>query len=59
MSALTSSAAWEALQAHAAETARTSLRDLFAADPNRFDTHSLRFEDLLLDYSKHRVDAAP
>ncbi len=57
MSALTSSAAWKALQAHAGETARTSLRDLFVADPNRFDALSLRFEDLLLDYSKHRVDA--
>ena len=34
-----------------------SLRDLFAADPERFAKLSLRFEDLLLDYSKHRVDA--
>ena len=57
MSALTSSPAWQALQAHAQDMAGTHLRDLFAADPQRFAKLSLRFEDLLLDYSKHRVDA--
>jgi glucose-6-phosphate isomerase len=31
------------------------LRDLFKADPARFDRLSLRFNDLLIDYSKHRV----
>ena len=30
---------------------------LFAADPARFAQLSLRFEDVLLDYSKHLVDA--
>ena len=57
MSALTSSPAWQALQAHAQDMAGTHLRALFAADPQRFAKLSLRFEDLLLDYSKHRVDA--
>ena len=33
------------------------LRSLFATDPERFAKLSLRFEDLLLDYSKHLVDA--
>jgi glucose-6-phosphate isomerase len=31
------------------------LRDLFTADPQRFDRFSLRLDDLLLDYSKNRV----
>jgi glucose-6-phosphate isomerase len=31
------------------------MRDLFAADPGRFDKFSLRFENILVDYSKHRL----
>ena len=57
MSALTSSPAWQALAAHAETMRGASLRTLFAADPHRFARLSLRFEDLLLDYSKHLVDA--
>ena len=57
MSALTSSPAWQALAAHAETMRGASLRALFAADPHRFARLSLRFEDLLLDYSKHLVDA--
>jgi glucose-6-phosphate isomerase len=56
MSALTSSPAWRALSAHADRLRGAHLRDLFAADPDRFARFSLRFEDLLLDYSKHLVD---
>ena len=56
MSALTSSPAWQALAAHAATMRDASLRELFAADPQRFQKLSLRFEDVLLDYSKHLVD---
>jgi glucose-6-phosphate isomerase len=57
MSALTSSSAWQALAAHAPKMRGASLRAMFAADPQRFATLSLRFEDLLLDYSKHLIDA--
>jgi glucose-6-phosphate isomerase len=31
------------------------MRDLFGADPKRFEKFSLKFGDLLLDYSKHRI----
>ena len=48
-------ASWKALEAHYAATSSTHIRDLFAADPKRFDKHSLKFEDLLLDYSKNCV----
>jgi glucose-6-phosphate isomerase len=34
----------------------TDLKDLFKADPARFDKFSVQFEDILLDYSKNRLD---
>lgn len=33
-----------------------TLKDLFASDPARFEKFSLRLEDILLDYSKNRID---
>ncbi|NFV82185.1 glucose-6-phosphate isomerase [Magnetospirillum aberrantis] len=48
--------AWGALEAHAGDMAGRHMRDLFAADPDRFTALSLRVGDLLLDYSKNRVD---
>ncbi len=47
--------AWQALQAHYQAMRDVHMRDLFAADPHRFDRFSLRFEDILLDYSKNRI----
>lgn len=55
MSKLTSSPAWTALQNHYASIGKTHLRDLFANDPARFDSFSVTFEDILLDYSKNRL----
>jgi glucose-6-phosphate isomerase len=46
---------WQALRAHQAAMAGRKLRDLFAADPRRFERFSLRFDGLLLDYSKNRI----
>ena len=57
MSALTQSPEWKALQSHHAAIAPRHIRDLFAQDPNRFDKFCLRFEDILLDFSKNRVTA--
>jgi len=34
----------------------TTMRELFAADPDRFETFTARAGDLLLDYSKNRID---
>ncbi|PVB61710.1 glucose-6-phosphate isomerase [Labrenzia sp. 011] len=50
-------AAFVSLGQHAEKLKDTTLRDLFAADPARFDTFSARHDDLLLDYSKSRIDA--
>ena len=33
------------------------MKQLFAEDPDRFERFSLRFEDLLLDFSKNRITA--
>jgi glucose-6-phosphate isomerase len=55
MSTLSQSPEWKALGSHHAEIGSKKMRDLFAADPKRFDRYSLRFEDILLDFSKNRV----
>lgn len=47
--------AWKALQAHLPTIANTHMRDLFAADPKRFEKYSIIFNDILFDYSKHRI----
>ncbi len=49
--------AWQALQDHAREIENRHLRDMFAADPRRFDRFSLVQGELLLDYSKNRISA--
>ncbi|WP_333822727.1 glucose-6-phosphate isomerase [Pinisolibacter sp.] len=49
--------AFQALRAHLRTVESVHMTDLFAADPERFDRLSLRFDDLLLDYSKNRITA--
>src|SRR5476649_702227 len=55
MSALTTLPAWLDLENHYAENKLVAMRDLFAADPERFKKFSLEFEGLLLDFSKNRI----
>ena len=55
MSTLTSSSAWLSLQAHQSVIAQYQLRELFAKDPHRFTSFSLKFNDILMDYSKHPI----
>lgn len=45
------------LKAHQQTIAETHMRDLFTADPNRFEKFSIQFNDILFDFSKHRVTA--
>jgi glucose-6-phosphate isomerase len=54
---LTHTATWAALAAHRDELADLHLRELFAADPDRFERFSVRGAGLFLDYSKNRIDA--
>jgi len=48
--------AWHQLDAHAEEMHYAKMADLFAQDPDRFQRFSLNLDDLLLDYSKNRID---
>lgn len=56
MTKLSNSPTWAALAAHRAEAGDAHMRDLFAADPARFERFSLRAAGLFLDYSKNRID---
>ena len=55
MTTLTQFPTWQKLCAHQKTVAPLHMRDLFAADPKRFEKFSLKFDDLLFDYSKHRM----
>ncbi len=55
MTTLTQFPAWQKLCDHQKSIASLHMRDLFAADPKRFEKYSLKFADLLFDYSKNRV----
>lgn len=57
MSTLIHSLVWQALEKHHQSMATTHMRDMFAADPRRFEKLSLQWKDILLDYSKNRVTA--
>jgi len=46
---------WQKLSQHQEKIASTHMRDLFAQDAKRFDKFSLKFADILFDYSKHRI----
>ncbi len=52
------SPALPALEEHFEETADLHMRDLFEKDPDRFQRFSLRFDGILLDYSKNRITQA-
>ncbi|WP_330236677.1 glucose-6-phosphate isomerase [Streptomyces sp. NBC_00566] len=47
---------WAALEEHREGFGGTSLRDLFAADPERGRTYTVQVGDLYIDYSKQLVD---
>jgi len=55
MTKLTDLPAWEQLQQHYLDTKDTHMRELFASDPDRYETFSLKFNDILFDYSKNRI----
>ena len=55
MPSLTALPAWQALSDHYAAVKDLHMRDLFAADPGRFQRFSLTLGDFLLDYSKNRI----
>jgi glucose-6-phosphate isomerase len=52
---VTTTAEWQALQAHAEKVREVHLRDLFATDPQRGERLSAQLADLYVDFSKNRV----
>ncbi|MCL4139908.1 UNVERIFIED_CONTAM: hypothetical protein GTU68_036699 [Idotea baltica] len=44
------------LKNHQKTIAKTDIKTLFADDPKRFKKFSIRFKDILLDYSKNRIN---
>ena len=52
----TQTQAWKALEAHFAANKERQLKDLFAADAERFNKFSTTFGgDMLVDYSKNLI----
>lgn len=49
--------AWNRLEEYHFSFEDTHLKELFAADPERFQKYSLKFEEMLVDYSKNLVDS--
>ncbi|MFZ6843782.1 glucose-6-phosphate isomerase [Undibacterium sp. RuTC16W] len=54
---ITRTSEWQTLLGHKARLDALHLRDLFAADPARFQHFSAELDGLLVDYSKQRIDA--
>jgi glucose-6-phosphate isomerase len=53
----TQTVAWQNLARHQKSMRYITMRELFSQDPQRFARMSLRFEDMVVDYSKNRVTA--
>ena len=53
----TTTAAWKKLAAHHETVNRLQMKNLFAEDPRRFERFSIRFNDILVDFSKNRITA--
>lgn len=54
---LTDLKSWKDLEKNYAEIRGQTMRDMFAADPNRFEEFSVSLNNFLLDYSKNRINA--
>ncbi|HEX8019902.1 glucose-6-phosphate isomerase [Mucilaginibacter sp.] len=52
----TTTQAYKYLTDHYIDIVSKSLKELFDADDQRFNKFSIQFEDILLDYSKNRID---
>ena len=51
----TTTKSWKRLTDHCKQMKSVHMRDLFSEDPGRFDKFSLRFNDILVDYSKNII----
>jgi len=51
----TDTQAWKKLEAHYEQLKEKQIKSLFAADPQRFSSFSLKLENILVDFSKNRI----
>jgi glucose-6-phosphate isomerase len=56
MQKLTERASWKALQAHFEQVKDVRMRDMFDQDNDRFKKFSTQMDDILLDFSKNRIN---
>ena len=52
----TATQSYKYLADHYIDIVSKSLKELFESDNERFTKFSVQFEDILLDYSKNRID---
>lgn len=52
----TTTNAWNALEKHFQNIQHTSIKELFAQNPKRFEEFSIQYPSLLVDYSKNRIN---
>ena len=53
----TTTKAWNALEQHFQTIKNTSIKELFADNPTRFEQFSIQYSSFLVDYSKNRINA--
>ena len=51
------SKSWQKLATHFTEIQNLHMNTLFADDPGRFENFSIRFNDVLVDFSKNRINS--
>lgn len=51
----TKTESWQKLTSHFKKIKNIHMKDLFTADPKRFEKFSIQFNNILLDYSKNRI----
>ena len=51
----TTTKSWQNLSRHYEKTKHVHMKTLFSEDPLRFDKFSIRFNDILVDFSKNRI----
>ncbi|HRG58359.1 MAG TPA: glucose-6-phosphate isomerase [Bacteroidia bacterium] len=52
----TKTEAWKKLLEHKKELSHISIKEYFTADTKRYEKYSLKFQNILLDYSKNRIN---
>ena len=53
----TETTAWKNLKEHFQSIRNTHLKSLFAKDPERFNKYHIKIPDILVDYSKNRINS--